>query len=174
MGVIMRIVQLLLFVVWTMTLLALAEAGAAPHASQPVVSDTARPSAETSTAAEDLEVVYGPIRAKDPLQRARIKELYIELHGFRETTMETLSALGENYARERDSDFRAAIAREITDAKGLLERRSMEIGLEIARLNEDAARVEEFSRALDALLNPQRPASLPTAERTPEPIPGRQ
>ena len=33
MGVIMRIVQLLLFVVWTMTLLALAEAGAAPHAS---------------------------------------------------------------------------------------------------------------------------------------------
>ncbi|MGQ0721157.1 MAG: hypothetical protein ACT4PE_06245 [Candidatus Eiseniibacteriota bacterium] len=113
-------------------------------------------SAEVDEAAARPLPLYGPIQAKDPLVRAEIKRLYLERGRVAADTQTKVAELGARMAAERDPDFRFEMSREIGQLKRHAERRGMEIGLEIARLNGDAERVAEFEAALDQLLNPDR------------------
>ncbi len=103
--------------------------------------------------------IYGPILAKDPLVRAEIKRLYQEVFNVKETTLASLKELNARYAAETDPDFRFEIAMKIRDAKAGLERRNLELNLQIARLNGDAARTAELENALDRLLHPEKYAA---------------
>jgi hypothetical protein len=114
--------------------------------------------------------VYGPIRSRDPLVRAQIKRLYLEQHDLFETLQAELSRLAAALRAQSDPDFRAQINREVAQAKLDFQLRHMEIGLEIARLNEDERRVAEFELALDQVRHPEKyrpepPARSARAER---------
>lgn len=120
-------------------------------ASHPV---TAAEAAEAREAAEQTPRLYGPIRSEDPLVRAQIKRLYIEQNTVQENGMTGLRELSERLSRETDPDFRMEIRMQATQIKMDLERSNIEIGLEIAQLNDDEARAADFARALDQLNNP--------------------
>jgi hypothetical protein len=106
--------------------------------------------------------VYGPIASKDPAVRAQVKRLYQDRAQLHDDTRARLAALGAELKVETDPDFRWEIDREIAQLKQDLELRSVELGLQIARLNEDAERVAQFTLALDQLTNPDkyRPAPV--------------
>ncbi len=106
--------------------------------------------------------IYGPILSDDPLVRAQVKRLYLERHQLEKEAMEQLRLLGEQVRDELDRDFRVEIQHQAAQLKVDLERTSMELGLEIARLNDDEQRVTDFERALDQLNHPEkyRPAPI--------------
>ena len=139
----------------------------------PALAADATPSV-TGTAPEPTPAersVYGPIHSEDPLVRADIKRLYLELNRLDEETNAQLAALSEHMSTEADPDFRYEIQVTVEQLKEDHLRHSMEIGLEIARLNGDEGRVADFERALDQLLNPEKyrsgvPAEAPS-QRTP-------
>jgi hypothetical protein len=122
--------------------------------------------AESAAAARtQVRSVYGPIASKDPAVRAEVKRLYQERAGLHDDTSARLAELAAELQTQSDPDFRWEINREIGQLKMDLELRSVELGLEIARLNEDAPRVAEFELALDQLTNPDkyRPAPVDPA-----------
>jgi hypothetical protein len=100
--------------------------------------------------------VYGPIRARDPMVRAKIKHLYIERHELEQGTRAQIDALTQKLRAEADPDFRLEINLEIGQLKKDLELKSVELGLQIARLNEDEQRIADFELALDQLLHPEK------------------
>ena len=116
---------------------------------------TANPAAQP--AGEPAErPLYGPIQSRDPLVRAQIKRLYLEQHDLHEALRAELSRLAGALHAQSDPDFRAQINREVAQAKQDFQLRHMEIGLEIARLNEDEQRVAEFELALDQVRHPEK------------------
>jgi hypothetical protein len=143
----------------TLTLVLLAgPAPAADPAGTPAsVQAEARAAGEPDAAAAPAPAsVYGPIASKDPAVRAEVKRLYLERARVHDDTRARLAELAAEHAAQSDPDFRWEISREIAQLKQDLEIRSVELGLEIARLNEDAPRVTEFELALDQLRNPDK------------------
>lgn len=141
---------------------------AAPTAPQPgasVSTSEARPADQAAQAADPAEATafrYGPILAKDADVRVQIKKLYRDQFDAEQATQVRLEELAAALATETDADFQVRIQRDIMQAKSDLQLRSMELGLEIARLNGDEARVADYERALDQLKNPEKymPATL--------------
>jgi hypothetical protein len=154
----------LLVATCALALAAIASAAGPPTSAAAAVvksAETAPPVAQPMNAP-----AYGPIRAKDPLVRAEIKRLYLELRSVQEATIASVKDLDARYAAETDPDFRFELAQKIREAKLHLERRNLEIGLQIARLNNDAVRVAEFEKALDQLLHPEKYARPSQPDRT--------
>jgi hypothetical protein len=145
--------------------------GAAPAPAGATAAGEVRAATPAETAESAAEAraqvrpAYGPITSKDPAVRAQVKRLYQQRAGARDETRARLAELAAQLQTETDPDFRWEINREIAQLKMDLELRSVELGLEIARLNGDAARVAEFELALDQLTNPDeyRPAPVDPA-----------
>lgn len=141
---------------WTV-LLSASVTLAAPEPTEVVSGAEARVPTQGEVEADSRrDSVYGPIRSKDPLVRAEIKRLYLAQAAIHEEAMLSLASLNEDLTAETDPDFRFEISRNIGRLKRDLERRSMEVGLSIARLNEDAVRVADFERALDQVNHPEK------------------
>ena len=106
--------------------------------------------------------VYGPITSKDPAIRAQVKRLYQERARLHDDTRARLAELAVEIKAEADPDFRWELNQEIAQLKKDLELHSVELGLQIAQLNEDARRVAELEHALDQMRNPEkyRPAPV--------------
>lgn len=129
--------------------------GAAPPAS--VGQATAVPAdPATKAPAASSEFRYGPIHAEDPAVRAQIKQLYREQADLDRATGERLAELSAAFQVEADGDVRLRLQREMIQAKQDLQLHSMELGLEIARLNEDVGRVAEYEQAIDRMLHPEK------------------
>jgi hypothetical protein len=136
---------------------ALAAAAPVPAQSDAgVAPGEAVPAPEGSAAAPKAEFVYGPIQAKDPEVRVQIKKLYRDQHDLQVATQAQLDELVSALQNEADPDFRFQIQKDMIAAKKAMQIKSVEIGLEIARLNEDAARVADYEKALDQLLHPEK------------------
>jgi hypothetical protein len=105
---------------------------------------------------------YGPIQAKDPEDRSRIKQLYRDQADLETAGQIRLGELAAALAGETDAGVRLRIQQDMIAAKKDLQLRSMELGLEISFLNEDIRRIDEFQQALDRLRNPEKymPATL--------------
>lgn len=108
---------------------------------------------------------YGPIHVTDPALRAQIKRLCAEESRLEEVARTELSELAEQLRTETDADFRWEIQQRIVQVKLDLQLRTMELGLEIARLNGDEQRVSEYELALDQVRHPEkyRPAPVDPA-----------
>jgi hypothetical protein len=131
---------------------------AAPTAPgvQPV-TESAAPQAEAPK-----EFRYGPIQAKDPEVRAQIKKLYRDQAELDRVANERIDSLVKSIEGVYDSDLQLRVAHEVMETKKDLTINSMEIGLQIAKLNEDEQRVAEYEKALDQMLHPEKylPATL--------------
>lgn len=141
-----------------------APADGAPVGDRPAVQATAVP-ADRATApapATAPELRYGPIQARDPGVRAQIKQLYRQQDELDRAAQARLAELGAALQAEADGDLRFRIQQEMVQVKKDLQVHSVELGLEIAGLNEDVRRVEEYEKALDQLLHPEKylPATL--------------
>lgn len=129
--------------------------GAAPPA--PAGQATAVPADVAAKApAAASEFRYGPIHAEDPGVRAQIKQLYREQDDLDRAARERLAELRAAFQAEADGDVRLRLQREMIQAKQDLQLHSMELGLEIARLNEDVRRVAEYEQAIDRMLHPEK------------------
>ena len=108
---------------------------------------------------------YGPIQAKDPVVQEQIKSLYQEQWDLQQSTLARLHEINESVS-DANPEVYQALSKEAIGLKQTLLRRHMELGLEIARLNEDAQRVDDFEKALDQLLHPEKwmPVSNPDPE----------
>ncbi|MEZ5066881.1 MAG: hypothetical protein R3B81_19375 [bacterium] len=102
------------------------------------------------------EVRYGPIQARDPEVRAQIRRLYDEQATAAVDTEARLAQLVADLQAAPRGEAQLEIQRRMEEAKQALLLRSTELGLEIAMLNEDAARVADFEQALDRLRNPEK------------------
>lgn len=155
-----------------LTLALLIAAGSSPVPAAPSSATPATPSAgegrviaPDDTAAEVRATprsVYGPITSKDPVVRAQVKRLYEDRAGLIDDTRARLAELAVELKTETDPDLLREIHQEIAQQKKDLEVNSAELGLRIARLNEDAPRIAELERALDQMKNPEkyRPAPV--------------
>jgi hypothetical protein len=126
----------------------------------------ATPADREAGRAQAEQPVYGPILAKDPVVRAEIKRLYTEQNQMREEIQSDIQALYQELAGETDPDLRFEKVQELGTLKQTLERRNIELGLEIAVLNGDERRAADFELALDQILNPE--SYLPQHEADPE------
>jgi hypothetical protein len=98
----------------------------------------------------------GPIQAKDPEVRKQIESLYKEQWDLQQSTLARLRKISESATNAADFASRQALSKEGAELKETLQLRNMELGLEIAKLNEDAPRVAEFEKALDQLRHPEK------------------
>ncbi|HET9888822.1 MAG TPA: hypothetical protein VFR10_15030 [bacterium] len=105
---------------------------------------------------------YGPIQAKDPEARAQIKKLYRDQADLDRVANERIDSLVKSIEGVYDSDLQLQVAKEVMETKKQLTINSMEIGLQIAKLNEDEERVAQYEKALDQMLHPEKytPATL--------------
>ncbi|NNE44576.1 MAG: hypothetical protein HKN12_10225 [Gemmatimonadetes bacterium] len=143
---------------------------AAQSAPQPTGTATAPPIAATEQPADELVArgaAMGPIHAEDPEVRAEIRSLYEQRADLVETSLAELRGLNEELRTGADAARSAEIRTAIRDLKINLEVRGMEIGLEIAQLNEDAPRIAEYSLALDQVRNPASYLPAPVTPLTP-------
>jgi hypothetical protein len=131
-----------------------AQAANAPAKAQTAVPAPADKAAVPAT--PDGEFQYGPIHAKDPEVRNQIKKLYRDQAALEAATATRLAELSTALQGESDPEFRLQITRDMVREKQGLQLRSVELGLEIARLNGDERRVAEFEKALDQLQHPER------------------
>jgi hypothetical protein len=108
----------------------------------------------------------GPIQAKDPAVRKQIESLYKEQWDVQQSTLSRLRELSESAVHTADPAAREALSKEGSELKHTLLLRNMELGLEIAKLNEDAPRIAEFEKALDQMRHPEKymPANTPDPE----------
>ncbi len=106
----------------------------------------------------------GPITSKDPAVRKKVEALYKEQWDLQQSTLAELREIGETARETTDPQARLALSKDGMDLKRSLELRNMELGLEIARLNEDAPRVADFEKALDQLLHPEKWMPVYTAD----------
>jgi hypothetical protein len=98
----------------------------------------------------------GPISSKDPAIREQVTALYKEQWDLQQSTLARLREIGEAASGVTDSEARRALSKEGIELKKTLQLRNMELGLEIARLNEDVQRVADFEKALDQLQHPEK------------------
>lgn len=122
----------------------------------------AEPALEKAPAEQTGEFRFGPITSRDPEVRAQVKKLYLDQADLATATQTRLDALVVSLAAETDSDLRLQIQKEMIAAKKDLQIKTMELGLQIARLNQDDVRVADYEKALDLLLHPEKalPATL--------------
>jgi hypothetical protein len=99
---------------------------------------------------------YGPILATEPETIAEIKALYDAERDAMAGFDGELDALRAELATLEDADVRFEKQREAGAIRHAMQKTHIEIGLEIARLNEDERRVAEFEKALDFMLYPER------------------
>ena len=125
----------------------------------PVPADKATPAVDP---ADPTAFRYGPIQAQDPEVRNRIKKLYRDQADLDTAAQAHLTELAAAMQAETDGDFRLQIAKDMMQTKKDLQLHSMELGLQIAQLNGDAARVADYEKALDQMLHPEKymPATL--------------
>lgn len=109
-----------------------------------------------------VEFQFGPIQSKDPEVRAQIKKLYLDQAELERTTASRLDELQIALAAESDGDLRLALQKEMIAAKRGLQLETMQLGLQIAQLNGDESRADEFERAIELFLHPEKtmPATL--------------
>jgi hypothetical protein len=156
------------FLILAVSILGLIFSAGTLAAEEPVPTENAN----LSESNRPEKTIYGPILSKDPLVRAEIKRLYIELNELDEETQTQLAELAQTMSTETDPDFRYEIQATVALLKEHHLLRSIEFGLEIARLNGDESRVAEFELALDQLLNPEKyrsEAPSETHDRRPPP-----
>ncbi len=117
---------------------------------------------ETAAPADAAESRFGPIQSKDPEVRARIKKLYVEQANLETAAAAHLQELEISLEAETDGDLRLSIQKEMVAAKRDLQLGTMELGLQIARLNGDERRAEDYEKAIDLFLHPDKamPATL--------------
>lgn len=108
----------------------------------------------------------GPILAKDAAARTRIEQLYRDQFDLRQNTLAQLKDLSARSQNETEPAALAEMSKHGVQLKKDLERRNMELGLQIAQLNGDSRRVAEYEKALDQLLHPEKdmPALTPDPE----------
>jgi hypothetical protein len=111
---------------------------------------------EGADVAAPKDFQYGPIQSSDPEVRAQIKKLYRDQADLDKSTNAHIDALVKSLENSADADLQLRVHEEVMAAKQELLIKSMEIGLEIARLNQDERRVAEFEKALDQMLNPEK------------------
>lgn len=142
-------------------------APAPPSQAAAIAPGDVAPAPEGAAPAPADEFVYGPIHASDPAVRLQIKKLYRDQADLEKATQAQLQVLVTALQNETDSDFQVEIQKQMIAAKKDLQIKSTEIGLQIARLNEDAVRVADYEKALDQLLNPEKymPAVDPSIGR---------
>jgi hypothetical protein len=144
----------LLFLILSVTVLA---------SSSPAIAKDPMPSASAEEIAQPATSSlpqYGPILAQDPATRAHIRDLYLEQNYLSQDTKQQLQALNQTYANETNMGIRQQLSAQMRDLKVNHEVRNIELGLEIARLNGQQQRVEEYELALDQIQNPEN--YLPT------------
>jgi hypothetical protein len=137
----------------------------APDAAVTSVTSTAVPAALPDRLDPNV-FRCGPVLAKDAATRTRIEQLYREQFDLRQGTMARLKDLASRAKSETDHAALLELSKQGGQLKKDLERRNMELGLEIARLNGDAPRVAEYERALDQLLHPEK--YMPVLKPDPE------
>lgn len=114
----------------------------------------------------------GPIHCTDPATRAQIERLYREEFDLRQSTLAQLRDLAQRAQSITDSAEQMELNKQGGALKQSLERRHMELGLQIARLNGDMPLAAEFEVALDQLLHPEKYLVVPPAsERAHRPPP---
>ena len=125
----------------------------------PAPADKAAPAVDP---ADPAAFRYGPIQAQDPEVRNRIKKLYRDQADLETAAKAQLTELSAAMQAETDGDFRLQIAKDMIQAKKDLQLHSLELGLQIAQLNGDAARAADYEKALDQMLHPEKymPATL--------------
>ena len=108
----------------------------------------------------------GPIRVSDAATQERITSLYREQWDLQRNALARLVELGKEMHGAQDAPARSALNQVAMQLKKDLERRNMELGLEIAQLNGDEQRAAEFQTALDQLLHPESrpPVNAPDPE----------
>jgi hypothetical protein len=134
-------------------------APAATSQTAPTQTSVALPADQAPATADKVEATgfrYGPINAQDPEVRTQIKKLYRDQFDLEKATQARLTELTAALEAESDADFRFQIQKDMIRAKEDLQLQSMELGLEIARLNGDERRVADFENALDRLRNPEK------------------
>jgi len=136
-------------------------AGTAPP---PTTAQAAQPSPAVAPEPQEAPI-YGPITARDPAVRVRIKHLYQEQRALADETATRIAELTAKIAAESDPDFRWELQREVGTAKKDLEIRHVQLGLEIAQLNGDEQRAAEFEAALDRMLHPEKYLSVDLQDR---------
>ncbi|HET9888013.1 MAG TPA: hypothetical protein VFR10_10915 [bacterium] len=150
------------------------------HASATAATTSPQPTAKQAVRVDSIDDIgralpeqldpnvfhCGPIQAKDPVVRQRIESLYKEQWDLQQATFARLREIGESAMNAADFASRQALSKEGAELKETLQLHNMELGLEIAKLNEDAARVAEFEKALDQLRHPEKymPVSNPDPE----------
>ena len=141
---------------------AAAPASQSAQSAPPSAPGEARPSPEGTAVAPSEAVVYGPITSRDPEVRAQVKKLYLDQYNLEKATQAQLVDLSAALQAEADPDFRVNIQKQMIEAKQSLQLQTMQLGLEIARLNEDSARVAVYEQAIDRILHPEKymPATL--------------
>jgi len=127
-------------------------------AAAPSTAPGVQPVTESVTpeAQAPKEFRYGPIQAKDPEVRAQIKKLYRDQAELDRSANEQIDALVKSLEGVTDSDLQLRVNQEVMETKKNLTIQSMEIGLQIAKLNEDQPRVAEYEKALDQMLHPEK------------------
>jgi hypothetical protein len=138
---------------------------AAPQKSQdaaPASPGEVQHAPEGAAVAPSDAMIYGPITSRDPEVRAQVKKLYLDQYNLDKATQAQLVELSTALQNESDPDFRVSLQKQMIEAKQNLQLKSMELGLEIARLNGDEARVAEYEKAIDQILHPEKymPATL--------------
>jgi hypothetical protein len=122
----------------------------------------ARPAPQDRVAPPHEAFEYGPIQAREPEVRAQVEQLYRDQYQLELSARAKLDELVVSLAAETGSDARLELQRQAMGIKDDLQLQTMQLGLQIARLNGDDARVADYESALDHLLNPEkyRPAPL--------------
>ena len=112
---------------------------------------------ETAVEAQEAKPFqYGPIRSTDPEVRAEIQKLYRDQAELDLAANAQIDALVKSIENVNDSDLQLRVQQEIMETKKQMSIKNMEIGLQIARLNEDELRVADYEKALDQILHPEK------------------
>lgn len=162
-----RIILALPLAILVLAAAALAVAAAPAESAAPPAVAEARPAPADASEAAPRSAI-GPIRSKDPAVRAAITELYLERQRREDAAYARLDEIRAALAGENSPAVYQELMRELTAAKKAMELENVRIGLEIAQLDGDTRRAEDFARALDQLENPEAyfPAPQPDRERT--------
>jgi hypothetical protein len=138
----------------------------ASFAPASVAGATAAPAPRDPVVPGVVTAPADPARAARPADRTAavpLEELSLAHEELRRATRARLEELGRRAAAARDPGTRQALRQEGVRLKLDLERRHLELGLEIALRNGDERRAAEFGDALRALHDPESswPAHAP-------------
>lgn len=140
-------------------------AQSAPGQGQAIQGQVKAVDPATAERLDPNEFHYGPIQAKDPAIQEQIKSLYKEQWDLQQSTLARLHQINESVIGATPEVLQV-LSKEGIELKQTLLRRHMELGLQIAQLNQDTQRVADFEKALDQLLHPEK--WMPVSHADPE------